>query len=247
LNSSGDIVARLREFGVGRRGAFDLARIRTNSSLNPERGWHLLQWLLTAGSQWTSKPLDDELNPDCYRSSAGNCARFYEIWDEIEANPTLTRRPVAADSGLLLAFKAYSSSSGPMPVPIGKSNIRPRNVLALQQCSQCHRPETGVNFLHIENKLPGAKRAELSKFLKGEKIDATYDELLPQDTDSKYKVTITVEHACASRPCSTSEVVRTFHDLGRRRLFLAAVLISRRFENEADRKLIEEYAVDFAH
>jgi hypothetical protein len=243
---AGDVVTLLPSLGVGSP-QFDLLRIRTNSSLNSAQGWHLMQWLLVPAGAWARSNLNDEVDPRCYFSSTGQCSELITFWNELESDPLLNRRSIPEASSMLREYKHYSALLAPMRQLPGKSTMRPRNILSLQQCSQCHFPETETEFMHVANKHPGATSAVLSKFLTGGDPNASYDQLSPSSASIKHVVNLNVMSGCASRSCPTVTVTRTFHDLGRRRLFLAAVLASGPVFNDEDRKFIEDYGVDFSH
>lgn len=244
--SFGSLLANvLEDVGLGVRGAFELVRIRANYRSTGGQ-WFLLQWNLNANSQWASAPLDDQIDPDCYDGKGKPaCSNLPKIWDQIAATPDVTRWRIPLGSGLSPSFAQYVEGTRPMRFLPGRSQDEPRRILSLQQCTQCHRPETGTDFNHVRNKVSGAPVAVLSSFLAGaggSNPNPSYESLM--DRTAATPVTLQVQTANGS---GTTTVLRHFHDLGRRRLFMAALLAAPpSYSAEAETEILA-YTTDFTH
>ena len=231
-------------------GQMSLIRLRTNSELETTGNWQFLQWELQQDG-WVRTVLDQELKHRCIHQP---CKDLISIWDYLEANPSLTEFSIDRRSNALQGkrqeyFKGYPV----MPLLKGYANLEPRNLLSLQQCTGCHLSETkNEKFMHIENTDPSSTKpmAEISPFLSGANLYASFRDLLSEPPKGLF--TFEREVPCqdpASLVCGSNQNVakRAFHDLGRRRLFLAALLTSSENYSESDLKLLKRFTTLFSH
>ena len=194
--------------------------------------WNLSQLTLDPGSadasvqsQFAEANLEDQLLPNAIQLPS--YPALFAATPSLAAENTLFL-PIGAE---LQAFSAitYTANDVVRP-PDGVCDAEAnRSVLALQQCTFCHTTETGTDFRHITNRMPGAP-SRLSTFLAGTGTTAK-----PKLSDLYYgtgpvrKVTLNYKefHHAADGNCTIADpkpVVRRFHDIARRTLFLAAIL-----------------------
>jgi hypothetical protein len=223
------LAALLDQLKPGGKYAAASARLRSNSRL--DRDWILLQFVPECQA-WRQALLAEQLDGICVTSKVGKCARFYDLWDLLATSTTVSRLTLPDN---ILAMKSVYTENSLLQI-IGRPEVRPRRILSLQQCSSCHAKETGTRFQHVENRRVADPLAVLSKFLSGQQIDAGFDAVYGGDPAVYWQTT----------PVA-GEQPRLFHDVGRRRLFLAAVLRSGEAYNDTDRAWIESFATDFAH
>jgi hypothetical protein len=231
----------------------DLVRIRTNSvSASGNAPWFFSQWTLSQGKlQQTT--LDDELYRQCTRRDGINlfpqtgcpqgkptsCAAYLPMYSQFEQHPGLTLAIQANE--LLPHTQCYlpsvevgmdgpkgSCSTDPKTAPLGAWGLA-RKVLALQQCSNCHGAETNnQGFFHVANRYPQSTAAKLSPFLTGgSAAKPSVDDLNNLDSGAYYKPRIDVTWPGGGDcPPATTHVDRSYNDIARRSLYLAAVLVN---------------------
>jgi hypothetical protein len=125
-----------------------------------------------------------------------------------------------------------------------------RNIVAMQQCAFCLTNETGTEFTHIANRAPGAS-SKLSHFLTGKTGDklSTVLELWDAADTAFHSTTVHPSglgpdgNACPPPPVT---IARSFHDLARRALFLAAGLAFPE-ETAENASMIEFARTNFSH
>lgn len=231
---------------------FSSVRLRTNSNLNVH--WNLFQWKTDAAMGWVRDTLDDDFPTPCLGEgvTTAHCAPLVTAWNSIEANQ-LRFYPLRPPLGPLGTYipEVYSRSDSPMKLMAGKAELRPRNVLGIQRCRGCHTLEGGAEFEHIFNRAKEGKTARLSQFLIGLNTpDPGIDQLDLNNPNNKvHKATFEVRICnSASASCKVT-VVRPFHDLARRKLFLAEVLyrLWDGLVNDYELQQVEEYGVNHSH
>jgi hypothetical protein len=245
-----------------------LARLRTNWQLSTGHSkWGLAQWEFnTSGLARTD--LTDQINSACVNTigaMAGGCATYPQLWGLLAGIPDLKRWEIPAGSALLSNFEKYAPfpTPGPQPKPLGMAtpwgvcnpSPRVRNVLSLQQCTFCHGAETNNDFTHVKNRLPTDRKAALSNFVQGLIEKPTFTQLKTLDPAAVFPVDLTYQtYSGQGSTCSTIVATqptqhRYFHDLGRRALFLAAILIAPPGEPvpQGYLDLIASYGADFSH
>jgi hypothetical protein len=226
-------------------------RIRTNSMAGGGSApWFLAQWELSQG-KLQQAPLTDEIFRQCTRSDGKNpykqqgcpqappasCRDYRPMYNQFAAHPGLT---MGVESSQLLAktqcyFAADPGMDGPSGVCATDQAAGPeglmalaRNVLSLQQCSNCHGAETNNSaFFQVANRLPKETLAQLSPFLVGGGPKPSQDDLNNHRDNAVFTAHVSVTWP-GSGNCraSTVTVDRYFNDLARRGLYLAAVLVN---------------------
>jgi hypothetical protein len=197
--------------------------------------------------------LTDQISNDCARPGNPNYNEYIKLWKTLPAtskaeslriNPALLASPA-----IKYTQQLFSMPDGPCNQFAGPTFTRTRNILALQQCTGCHTKETGTCFQHITNR-PTNGSAQLSKFLTGNNAQPTIRQLWladPAAVDHE-KVPYYVEVGTSGTHCppTTATADRYFHDLGRRALFMAAVL---RYNAETPQavEVIQGFKANFAH
>jgi hypothetical protein len=200
--------------------------------------WRLSQLLLDPAaptpaerSMFSPAKLDDQIKKKVQQDS-----RLYlDLWNKVEGVVQSGVLQYAVPDELLenpsVSYEHLPQSMG-TPPGVCKASEEARNVLALQQCTWCHTTESHTLFAHIPNRLPNASSVP-SVFLAGQDpqhgsnlhpslVDLYYGE--PTVVDSNSFTYTTYEGA--GSPCGTAvtkQIVRKFHDVARRTLFLAAV------------------------
>jgi hypothetical protein len=207
-----------------------------------EDSWRLRQWDLVQ-DKWKPAVLSDELNRDCY--SEGSCLKALQrVWDEVRT-AELRRRPIV-ETEILRGIEAVNGQTEhSMPFIDGRpGQVEPRKVLSIQHCTHCHNAETGTAFAHIENRKVDESEPKLSRFLTGNKIDASFENLTQVPPVNAH----TAKFKARNPGSPDQDLERQFHDLGRRRLHLAAVLIAPNAWEDTAQKLINQYSsTGFAH
>lgn len=232
----------------GQRRSF--VRVRANFNLDPLPSWDMAQWIAdSAGFRLTD--LEDQVAE--FPDEAG----FRGIWDQLAHVPEPRRMPIPET--LTVPSRTYTHGMQPDPPSFGmwqlQGRCRPvdekvRNILSLQQCTFCHAGETNTEFMHVENRSPLQNVAPLSKFLTGGNANATLEDL---SGGVAFKAEVRYYRPKAQRSSLCTEqrpdkLVRPFHDLGRRRLFIAAVLADTAKQPRAETlSLMRAYAPDFSH
>jgi hypothetical protein len=215
-----------------------MVRIRVNRSHTPQ-DWRLGEWDLTPGTTLTSldpSPLDQQLKTSLTASG----------FSALAAATPPDAKSVKLPTPFYPGIKAYSNMAYGMPLPSGvpanPNNLHVRNMIALQQCTGCHTTETGNDFAHIN---VGNGAAVLSPFLAGIKTDKpTIDDLYFADCTAGIVSCTKVKYTSDGQ-----YVTRRFHDLGRRLLFLSAVISAPNTSPLDARSLgfINAFATDFSH
>jgi hypothetical protein len=159
------------------------------------------------------------------------------MYNQFAAHPGLT---LGVQSDQLLAktqcyFAADPGMDGPSGVCATDQAAGPeglmalaRNVLSLQQCSNCHGAETNNSaFFQVANRLPNETLAQLSPFLVGGGLKPSQDDLNNHRASAVFTVHVSATWpGSGDCPASTVTVDRYFNDLARRGLFLAALLVN---------------------
>jgi len=262
---------------------FDLVRLRTNANFsNPGAPWSFAQWEFASGSYRQTSLTDQIL--DCCRKSLSvgqappTCANYRQVWTGLLAQSTLPLYWHIQYPELMPQQEDYPSGSpvnGEMPgmtIPndLGVTpTCEARDLLAVQQCSLCHGAETETSFKHVGDKISPTKR-DLSLFLRGLKTRPTFDDYQHPDPSVFYKVDVRFETpsgiSCKRpvTPCLLSKSgnglnylceTQYFHDLGRRMMSLASILVKQPSGGIMDpivfqafrRALIDSYAPHMVH
>jgi hypothetical protein len=230
-----------------------LVRIRTNSLSGPPPSiWFLAQWELAGGKlqqalltdemfrQCTSSNGQNPYPPPCPQDKPISCSAYRPLYDQFAARPGLTLEVQSAE--LLVKTQCYSGidpgmdgpsgvcASDPSAMPPNGLMFLARNILALQQCHNCHRAETNnTAFFQIANRMPTETKAKLSPFLDGNgHPKPSFAELNNPNSGAVFPVQVTVTWPGSRGKCEPTTVMedRHFNDLARRSLYLAAVLVS---------------------
>jgi hypothetical protein len=208
-------------------------RMRTNRSIAATK-WEMSQYEFLPQKGFAPATLTDQIGRKYITAPPGSAyyEKYINLWKPF--TPSSTVESLRVGSAMFdLPNKIYTQQSLSMPDGAcnqfsGPEFARTRNILALQQCTLCHTQETGTNFAHIQNRLPNGS-SQLSKFLVGNNAHPTIRQLWFADPAAVAHVTVPyeVEEGTTGKPCPptpATPVDRYFHDLGRRALFLAAVL-----------------------
>jgi hypothetical protein len=253
------------------------ARMRTNSEVGAGP-WFLAQWDFSAnGLKPTSLPEQIRIecsrpghdspfanNCACPKAEPAKCGDLAKLWNDYAQTPKAQHLPVpytpllpmtqcydvngpfAGTAGAPAYFEGMDSAPG----KCSDTDMFARRVIALQQCSMCHGPETNnPEFTHIHKREPSTTVAGLSKFLTGNVLKPTYEQLKPNAPVNQAVFTAWVNYNAPGCKPSDQTIPRRFHDLGRRSLFLAAVLVNGP-ETPPDGDLtgiIQDYGPDFVH
>ena len=181
-----------------------------------------------AHSQFAQAYLEDQLRPNA--DQLPSYPALFTVTASIMAGGAL-HVPVGPDvqAPSAITYDAVDVVTPPSGVCDAEAN---RAVLATQQCTFCHGSETGTAFAHITNRAPGAP-SRLSTFLAG--TGRGKSTAHPNLSDLYYATgpvqTVTLDykefHRAADGNCTIADpkpVVRRFHDIARRTLFMAAIL-----------------------
>jgi hypothetical protein len=248
---SGDpYLAKLK--GIVAASSIDLVRLRTNANLvnHPGAPWSFAQWEFAPGS-YKQTMLTDQIYQNCTKwpsvsQAPGTCQHYKDVWSGLLAQPQLPLywhilypelmpQTIDYDNGDSLNGKM---SGMPIPNDLGVTpTCEARDLLAVQQCSWCHGAETKTVFTHVGNKLSATKR-DLSLFLRGNKTKPSYVDYnnpnsgvfnkvdlifeTPLGINCKEPVTSGGQNGGLHFMCET----RSYHDLGRRMMSLASILVS---------------------
>lgn len=242
-----------------------MVRIRTNEEAGGP--WQFGEWHLTPTTTLSSGRLDrsdliDELAEAYVLPALGSVA----YWDYLQLWPDITNMPgnkriYVAPKFLSPDSRAYSADEQTMDKHAQTLGTPPnfcatettRNVLGLQQCSGCHSVETGTQFAHIPNRAT-TEDSVPSKFLAGSGPDPTLGDIYygTKQIFSQDVFYDTYKLPAYSPVCSqkiAKQTTRKFYDLGRRRLFLAAVLDApdKPQDYDVEALKIQQFGTDFSH
>jgi hypothetical protein len=142
-----------------------LLQVRTNEvSLDPvTKVWEMRQFVLGKDGFLTPAPLANE--PDL---SLNGTAALGQWVDKHE------KEVLAGLHDLPLKYRGRPLLAGSARVPqvpeawrVPGASEAVRHAFAVATCSGCHKSETGTNFLHLRNRVPGTP-SQLSAFLQNE-------------------------------------------------------------------------------
>ncbi|MDX2178147.1 MAG: hypothetical protein SFV18_01060 [Bryobacteraceae bacterium] len=247
----GGCVATLTRWQLAK--SFDLVRVRVNFDLNNDKRWSMAQWVFQNAELKRTK-LDDQMSPTCMDP---NCQQILEAWKAATAQGA-RRAPMTATEELA-SYNLLLEPGGKLPSvgmaqpakACGPGAVRARNILSLQQCTHCHSGETNTKFTHISNRGPGQTAATLSEFLVGNEMAASLDSLSSGTAAYVAQVKVWRSEPKPGGGCTvpaSKPIERRFHDLGRRRLFLASVLVADRvWPSKTTLYWMDQYAPDFSH
>ncbi len=189
--------------------------------------WQLSQLLLDPASHTF---LPARLNDQISKKVAQDSRLYLDLWKKVETTVSSGVLQYSIGPELLEApIVQYNHAGRGMGTPPGVCNAskKARDVLALQQCTGCHTVESNTNFAQIHNRKEN-ESSVLSEFLIGK--GAVHPRLVDLYYGNQNIVTtlsIRYTNYVGSPPCMTQNPnnvsQRTFHDLARRTLFLAAV------------------------
>jgi hypothetical protein len=133
----------------------------------------------------------------------------------------------------------------PASIPDNGQSRTMRNVIALQQCTGCHGSETNTDLQHV------SEDGNISNFLLPARTEWDVDLDSLKRTTVRYCVapnasSVPSGFGAPVCPPGARQVTssRIFHDLARRKLFMASVLAA---SDVGDDDYIMNYAPDFAH
>ena len=251
LNTAAFAPQLLKVVNAARTESAPKVRLRVNRLHTPQQ-WRLGEWDFTAGQTFQPNVklqpsvLDQQLKATVDKDT------FLDLAAKTPSDATSVDMPAnLLSSGL----KQYSPSKYAMPIPVGVSlddprNTNLRNMIALQQCTWCHTTESGTNFAHINvGKTPGS--AALSPFLIGARKDKPAIENLfyANCGDGTIWCTELDYYPGGDQSQPVQHVTRRFHDLGRRLMFLSAVLAAPPNLHTGDKalELIQAFRSGFTH
>jgi hypothetical protein len=238
------------------------AKVRIRTNLEEGGPWSFSEWDLLPGmpirgdQPLARANLDDQISENFIAAQPAT--------EEYDRYLTLWRRDITGQPGPQhIYIDGVFLHRDPTPYPDLNYPILPtppkfcaseanRNALALERCSGCHAVETGTGFTHIANRAEG-QSSVLSGFLVGQKENGQPQDITLADIYLGRKV-LTVSFKYPTYTLSNDgwcdhpdqkTTTRHFYDLGRRRLFLAAVLIWPE-PSEAARKMIEGFRTNYS-
>jgi hypothetical protein len=234
------------------------ARIRV---LLRKANWEFYQWTFRDGLLGGLEKLTDQLDRAAITGAKPEYLAMWNPataeWKPLPGDPNTVRR-IETPVSLQPVVARFPRSVQGLAIPSGITpNERVRNVIALQQCTLCHDVETQANFHHVRNRAAGAD-AELSKFLTGEQLDVPLSELAGKVSRVCVNYCSDAGNGVAcpgstpdSQKCAAGKVAsvtREFHDLARRRLFLAGVLESQPvYQPGAEAPIMAHSGVGYVH
>jgi len=250
---------------ASRFGQAGLVRIRTNHTVAGP--WQFGEWHLTsrttvrAGQPLERALLADQIEPKYTAAAPGTLWywTYMQLWPDIGRLPG-PRRIHIAPRFLDTAPPIYSAKRQTLgdhtltmatPAKYCAAEAT-RNTLALQRCTGCHSNETGTNFVHISNRLTG-QSSTLSGFLKGSGKDPAVLDIYYGTPDQIFSVDVYFDTYRPKAPGAVCDqlvmrhTTRKFYDLGRRRLFLASVLIAPAVPSDDEAFKIQMFGTDFTH
>jgi hypothetical protein len=241
-------------------------RIRANCLANGAF-WRFSEWVFqsAAGSSpgtFDQTGLDFQINK-CYTTwpattplckDVATQAKFDAYVALWKGPPSDGKTPIPI-TGLSTTTADYSaggrSLAPPASIPDTGQSRTKRNVIALQQCTGCHASETGTDLQHVSETgsisnflLPGGKWVvDLDSLRKTKPAFVSYCAAM---------TTSAIPSGGGTAVCAdgTRKVIvkRIFHDLARRKLFMASVLAApANAPRPCDVEYIMDYAPDFAH
>ncbi len=230
-----------------------LVRIRTNHE--HASVWKLDEWDLTAKTPIAPEARLEGQIAKTFFVTAPNVTvvdpAYQALWESASNLVPPVAVPVKIPASLLEPGEVtYGPFDATLPTPPGScAPEATRNTLALVRCTGCHFRETNTAFTHISNRTVDGK-SELSGFLKGNVDDPTVAAIYLSDPSQMFTADVTYETFknpgnCAERMKKT--INRSYYDLGRRRMFLAAVLNASPTEGQAEADKIQAFSADFAH
>jgi hypothetical protein len=233
-------------FALDPKGRTSLLRVR--SRMNHEVGpWRLSQLLLDPTSKdasfhtkFAKAVLDDQLTAD----AALNAKDYMLLWGRVQSlltppssiptgSPPSPQIPPSIQAPSVIDHRgSLTGMSIPQQACAGKDKTAIRDELAMQQCTWCHSTETNTTFQHVTNR-PAKGASFLSGFLAGQHPENAHN--LHPSLEDLYNGNSNVVwwasfnyggfspgRAGACNP-EVVPVVRKFHDLARRVLFLVAI------------------------
>ena len=261
-NGDAAVAARLK-IALEKSGykVFSDFRLRANHEVAGS-AWRMWQWDLKRGVKAVPGVLTDQIRSE-YSNGMVDSPAWQSVWHRAAETIGFARHIEIAEGFQQELSKVSPVEYGPndkgMPVPpslcgSGSDVSAIRDVLSLQQCTFCHRGETGTRFTHISNRNTG-EDATLSAFLGGgskagggKVLRPDLQALLSGDPVVIPAVTVTLPDSCHTG--KKPERQRQFHDLARRTLFLAALLASPQPGNpafEEARQLVDSFTTSMPH
>jgi len=236
----------------------DPLKVRIRTNLNESGPWSMSEWDLERttrvreGEPLERSYLEDQISDKFIRASPGT-EEYKEytvkLWPDVIAMPGPHHIRIDADFLHKTDTPYGAQLDGPMGMPTPKNfcaTSATRNALALQRCTGCHLTESATPFTHISNRPKGGSSV-LSGFLTGDSPNPSLEDIFYGRVfrvDVKYNSYDVSDKVC-DQP-AVKCVTRKFYDLGRRRLFLAAVLIGGPYFAEPARALIEAYRTNYS-
>ena len=223
-------------FSLGNGGGTRLVRVRSRMNHEIAGGvWRLSQLMLDPASPdpaarkaFAPAKLDDQIHPAVKQDSKLYLGLWQKVQSVVQSGVSQYTIPAELLEGDSMKYNSDPQGMG-TPPGVCKASEEVRNVLALQQCSWCHTTESGTVFQHIPNR-PLHSSAVPSEFLVGKTLHPQLADLYYGDPKavSSVPVQYTTYTGLAGKPCQTAvsppaTVVRKFHDVARRTLFLAAI------------------------
>jgi len=239
-------------------------RIRTNTQLAPS--WEFDEWDLFPGTPiLPSQPLAASLLEDQidakYSTVTPGTADYYDYlqaWPDVSKMPGPKNIPIPAN--LWMRATTYGAGEDPLATPPSYcTNTLTRNTVALQRCTGCHMVETAnQKFTHISMRAQNGN-STLSPFLQGTNPNIELEDLyyqsrdraeLPQNKVLSVPLTFDTFERSSSGFCDKpvpQQTVRLFHDLARRKLFLATLLTATTHMSDFEATKILHFATDYSH
>jgi hypothetical protein len=263
---------------IEQTGYRNAATVRLRANCDVGGKWRFSEWVFhgaagTSPGSFELSDLDFQVN-NAYmqptlvtdRATSAEATQRFETYATFWEATTDPSSPVSVDPKMAVKTADYSFSqqipflSPPPTLAYSTLLGLRRNVIALQQCTGCHARETNTNLQHV------SESGDISRFLLPNRKawNPTLEDLtLPcsdatcatLDVPIQYCSTITTRVApsgndtinCPSPTQPTSEH-RRFHDLARRKLFMATVLdTAGDTPRPGDVDHIMAYAPDFVH
>jgi hypothetical protein len=239
-----------------------LIRIRVNCSVGGN--WRFSQWTFqgaakTLKGSFSQTPLDYQIDTSyAYTTLPRKLAVYSEFWTNARTNG-ITQIPVTGVLNPTTAdyqFVQMGPFPGPPPGITDSADLAmKRDVIATQQCTGCHARETGnVLLQHV------SETGSISGFLlPGRVWNPPLEDLASTKATLAVKVFYCVTESkpavsggstppdCGPNQTEKTEI-RYFHDLARRKLFMATLLAApSNGPRQDDISRIMDYAPDFAH
>ena len=231
---------------------FSKASLRLNYQLSAGGAlpWNLAEWDFTPNADLTqTSPLTQQVKPNCLgplpNGLPKGCEAYQALWNGFPTSCKTTLFPWACplDPALFAPVADYGTGGQDdtrrsMDIPGGLTNpsAAARDTLAIQQCIYCHAAETHNNFTHLTTR--GADNvAHLSCFLAGnsQTVRPTFAQLTQGDPATctvnltfSAPAGVNCDGVALTTPCAAGAIVetRTYHELARRALFMAAELLT---------------------